>query len=111
MYYILQLTHSVDFVEKHQKQQHTYYFTAQYYYNRGNIQADIIDIIHWNLLKKHNLNVSDKYWEYLPRGFENNAEINIYYEKPIQLGQYIDNRANQPDIIVHNKKNKETQII
>ena len=36
--------------------------------------------------------------------------IDIYCDKPIQLGQYIDNRANRPDI-VHNKKTKEAQII
>ena len=36
--------------------------------------------------------------------FESNAEIDIYYDKPIQLGEFIDNRAKRPDIIMHNKR-------
>ena len=40
-----------------------------------------------------------------------NSQYDIYYDKPLQLGQYIDNRANRPDIIIHNKTTKEIQII
>ena len=71
----------------------------------------VCNIIHWNILKQYNINVSEKYWEHLPKSFESTAEVDIYYDKPIQLGQYIDNRANRPDIIIHNKKKKEAQII
>ena len=32
----------------------------------------VCNIIHWNLLKQHNISASEKYWQHLPRGFESN---------------------------------------
>ena len=38
-------------------------------------------------------------------------EVDIYYDKAVELGAYIDNRANRPDIIIHNKTTKLVQIV
>ena len=57
------------------------------------------------------MNVSEKYWDNLPKSFKSTTEVDIYYDKLFQLKKYIDNRANRPDIIIHNKKKKEAQII
>ena len=78
------------------------------YTNRHN---RVCKIIHWNLLKQYNFRTSDKYWEHQPNNFETNPEIDIYYDKPVRLGQFINNRANRPDIVVYNKITKEAQII
>ena len=47
---------------------------------------------------------NEKHKRLYTKGFK----IDTYYDKQIQLGQYIYNRTNQPDIIVHNKKNKRS---
>ena len=57
-----------------------------------------------------NIDRSEKYWEHEPQRFIKTKEIDIYYDKPVQLGASIDNRANRPDIIIHNKTTKQVQI-
>ena len=54
----------------------------------------VCNIIHWNILKKNNISSSQKYWDHKPNGFETNGEVDVFYDKSIQLGQYLDNRAN-----------------
>ena len=67
--------------------------------------------IHWNILGTFNIDRSEKYWEHEPQRFIKTKEIDIYYDKPVQLGASIDNRANRPDIIIHNKTTKQVQIV
>ena len=40
-----------------------------------------------------------------------NKEYDIYYDRAIPLGQYLENYANRPDIIIHNKNKREIKII
>ena len=53
----------------------------------------------------------NKAWEHEPERFTSNGTINIYYDKPITLGQYLENGANKPDIVIHNKEINEVKII
>ena len=71
----------------------------------------VCNIIHWNILKKNNITSSQKYWEHKANEFETNGEVDVFYDKLIRLGEYVTNRANRPDIIVHNKRTREAQII
>ena len=67
--------------------------------------------IHCNILGTFNIDRVEKYWEHEPQGYTTTGEIDIYYDKPIQLRAFIDNRANRPNIIIHNKTTKQVQIV
>ena len=58
-----------------------------------------------------NINRGTKHWEHEPVRFTTTRELDIYYDKDVELGSYIENRANRPDIIIHNKRTKQVQII
>ena len=40
-----------------------------------------------------------------------NKDYDIYYNRAIPLGQYLENNANRPDIIIHNKIKRGVKII
>ena len=54
---------------------------------------------------------TEKYWEHEPQSVITYKEVDIFYEKAVDLGAYIENRANRPDIIIHNKTTKQVQIV
>ena len=67
--------------------------------------------IHWNLLGTCNLNRSTKHWEHEPAKFTTTGEIDIYYDKEVELGSFTENKANRPDMIIRNTRTKQVQII
>ena len=49
----------------------------------------VCSLIHWNILGDYNIERNSMAWEYQPERFTTNGTINIYYNKPITLGQYL----------------------
>ena len=67
--------------------------------------------INWNVLGTFNINRNTKHRENEPVRFTTTGEIDIYYDKAVGLGSFIENRANRPGIIIHIKRTKQVQII
>ena len=67
--------------------------------------------IHWNLLGTFNIHRSTKHWEHEPARVTTTGEIDIFYDREVELGSFIENRATKPDIIIHNKRTKQVQIL
>ena len=53
--------------------------------------------IHWNLLGTFNLNRSTKHWEHELAKFTTTGEIDIYYDKEVELGSFI--KTGQTELI------------
>ena len=69
-------------------------------------------MIHWNILEDKKINRSKKYWGHRPKkGTLTNKDYDIYDDRAIPREQYIENNANRPGIIIHNKNKREVNII
>ncbi|XP_020899453.1 uncharacterized protein LOC110238147 [Exaiptasia diaphana] len=65
--------------------------------------------LHWAICKHYNIEVKDKYYEHEPSTVEDNEEATIMWDMPIQTDREI--KANRPDIVVKNKKEKTCLLI
>ncbi|KXJ16764.1 uncharacterized protein LOC110235072 [Exaiptasia diaphana] len=65
--------------------------------------------LHWAICKHYNIEVKDKYYEHEPSTVEDNEEATILWDMPIQTDREI--KANRPDIVVKNKKEKTCLLI
>ena len=65
--------------------------------------------IHWKICKHYNIKVTDKYYEHEPKTVTENNEATILWDMPIQTDREI--KANRPDIIVKDKKQRTCQLI
>ena len=55
---------------------------------------------------------SKKYWDHKPQSFIRTKELDIYYDTIMHYsGAYIENRAERPDIIIHNRITEQVQIV
>ena len=64
-----------------------------------------------NILGTFKFDRSEKHWEHKPQSFIRTKEVDIYYNKSVTLGAYLDNRAKRPDIIIHYRTTKHVQIV
>ena len=74
-------------------------------------QYKLCSNIQWNILGSFKIDRLEKYWEHKPQNFIRTEEVDIYYDKPVKLGAYINNKANRPDIIIYNRTTKQVQIV
>ena len=65
--------------------------------------------IHWKICKHYNIKVTDKYYEHEPKTVTENNEATILWDMPIQTDREI--KANRPDIVVKDKKQRTCQLI
>ena len=66
-------------------------------------------LYHWEICKNYNIEVTDKYYEHKPTTETENKEATILWDMPIQTDKEI--KANRPDIVVKNKKERTCQLI
>ena len=78
------------------------------YTNRHN---KICTYIHWKICKEYNIAVNDKSWEHEPQPSLSTEEVNIYYDKIIPAGRYIEGGAVKPDIVIWNKHERTAKIV
>ena len=50
-------------------------------------------------------------WEHEPAPLTSNRKVDIYYDKIIRAGRYIENGAIKPDIVIWDKERKTAKII
>ena len=81
-------------------------FAKTEYIHRHNKAAAYL---HWAICKHYNIAVKDKYYEHEPSTVEDNEEATIMWDMPIQTDREI--KANRPDIVVKNKKEKTCLLI
>jgi hypothetical protein len=69
----------------------------------------IANYLHWTMLKHLGLNVPEKWYEHKPEKVVNTDDITIMYDMTVLTDRTIG--ANRPDIIFHNKKEKQCLLI
>ena len=65
--------------------------------------------IHWKICKHYSIKVTDKCYEHEPKTVIENNEATIPCDIPIQTDREI--KANRPDIVVKDKKQRTCQLI
>ena len=56
-------------------------------------------VIHWKILENFKLERSKYHWKHEPQKFIREGDIDIYYDKSITVGIYLERRHNKPDIM------------
>ncbi|XP_068737241.1 uncharacterized protein, partial [Montipora capricornis] len=64
---------------------------------------------HWNICKKRNINVEDKWFELEPQTVTERDNITILWDMPIQTDRQI--KANRPDIVIKHRQEKSCLLI
>ena len=67
--------------------------------------------LHWKICGEMQLDRSQHIWEHEPPPVTSNGKVTVFYDKDIQAGRYIKDKAIKPDIVIWNKKEKTALII
>ena len=67
---------------------------------------NICRLIHIKNLEHLNLPRASKFWEHEPKSITTSPEIDIYYDYPIPIARHIEGGCIKPDILIHNKVEK-----
>ena len=67
--------------------------------------------LHWKICGEMQLDRSQHIWEHGPPPITSNGKVTVFYDKDIQAGRYIKDKAIKPDIVIWNKKEKTALII
>ncbi|XP_068720702.1 uncharacterized protein [Montipora capricornis] len=65
--------------------------------------------LHWKICKDLNINVEEKWYEHEPQTVTERDNITILWDMPIQTDREI--KANRPDIVIKDKKEKSCLLI
>lgn len=65
--------------------------------------------LHWKICKAHQIKTNDKWYEHQPKTVTENDDVTILWDMPIHTDREI--RANRPDIIIRNKKDKTCLLL
>ena len=72
------------------------------YLHRDNKAATYL---HWNICKEMNIDTNEKWYGHEPQTVTEKDNITILWDTPIQTDREI--KANRPDIVIKNKKEKK----
>ena len=64
---------------------------------------------HWDFCKKNELEHTEKWYEHVPEGVEENEEVKVLWDINVQCDNVIE--ARRPDIIVNDKKERKVIFI
>lgn len=70
---------------------------------------NVANYIHWKLCKHFGAKTSEKYYQHQPEKVVNVDDVTITWDLPVITDRTIP--ANRPDIVVHNRKNKECLLV
>ena len=70
---------------------------------------NVANYIHWKLCKHFGIKTPDKYYEHQPEKVLNMANVTITWDVPVITDRNIP--ANRPDIVVHDKIEKQCMLI
>ena len=66
--------------------------------------------LHWTICKEYGIKTKPV-WEHKNQPITAIDNVNIFYDKPIVLGRYIEEGAIKPDIVVWDKAKKSAKVI
>ena len=67
--------------------------------------------LHWKICGEMQLERTQYIWEHEPPPITSNGKVTVFYDKIIQTGRYIKDKAIKPDIVIWNKQKKTALII